>query len=287
MLRAAHPSAELDEVDVDATIQLHTIPARRTWHWPEYAMEAALLGAFMMCACAVTALVEHPASPLRAALPGAFSRRAVIGIAMGFTAIGLIYSPWGQQSGAHFNPAVTLAFLRLGKIGVDDAAAYVAAQCAGGLAGVMLAHAALGMAIAHPAVAFAVTVPGSAGAGVAFAAEFAISAVLMAVVLVLGNGAHARWTGVACGLLVAGYIAGEAPYSGMSMNPARSLASAVFAGRWTSFWVYLAAPPLGMLTAAELCMRWRGAHRVGCAKLNHRGNRRCIFRCAVTNEEER
>ncbi len=113
------------EVTVDATTQLQPMSTSRALNWPEYAIEAALLGTFMVAACAVTALLEHPASPLHAAIPDPFTRRALIGIAMGLTAIGLIYSPWGQQSGAHFNPSVTLTFLRLGKIEVRDALGYV------------------------------------------------------------------------------------------------------------------------------------------------------------------
>jgi aquaporin Z len=63
------------------------------------------------------------------------------------------------------------------------------------------------------------------------------------------------------------------------MNPARSLASAVPAGTWDAFWIYLIAPPLGMLLAAELYARRRGAHTIYCAKLNHGQAGRCIFRC--------
>ena len=97
-------------------------------HWPEYAMEAALLGAFMVSACVCTVAVEHPGSFLRASLDDGLLRRALVGLAMGATAITLIYSPWGRRSGAHFNPAVTIAFHRLGKISTADAACYVAAS---------------------------------------------------------------------------------------------------------------------------------------------------------------
>jgi aquaporin Z len=264
-------------VKATTVIATHSTAARP--NWTEYAIEAALLGGFMVSACVVTVLLEHPTSPVRAAIPDPFTRRALIGIAMGLTAIGLIYSPWGQQSGAHFNPSVTLAYLRLGKIGPRDAGAYVVAQCIGGILGVLLASLALGMLVAHPAVKFAATVPGPGGAGVAFVAELAISFGLMSVILVLSNSRLARCTGLVCGVIVATYITFEAPYSGMSMNPARSLASAVAAGRWSSFWVYVSAPPLGMLAAAETYVRLRGAQRVFCAKLNHAGTRRCIFRC--------
>ena len=79
-------------------------------HWPEYLMEAAGLGLFMISAGAVTTLFEYPGSPINHWIGSAFVRRSLIGLAMGVTAIGLIYSPWGQQSGAHLNPAVTLTF---------------------------------------------------------------------------------------------------------------------------------------------------------------------------------
>lgn len=269
-----------------AATQLQTRILSSELNWAEYAIEAALLGAFMVAACAVTALLEHPDSPLRAAIGDPFARRALIGIAMGLTAIGLIHSPWGRRSGAHFNPAVTLTYLRLGKIEPRDAAGYVAAQCVGGVLGVQLAGLALGTLLAHPAVGFAATLPGAGGAGAAFAAELAISFVLMSVILRLSNGAHARHTGVVCGALVAAYIAFEAPYSGMSMNPARSLASAVGAGQWTSFWIYVTAPPLGMLAAAELYRRQVGARRVLCAKLHHDFVQRCIFRCGYAAHGE-
>jgi len=91
----------------------------------------------------------------------------------------------------------------------------------------------------------------------------------------------ATYTPFLCGALVATYIALEAPLSGMSMNPARSFASALVAGRWTALWIYFTAPPLGMLLAAEAYVRARGAHRVLCAKLDHRGVGPCIFRCGV------
>jgi aquaporin Z len=231
--------------------------------WPEYAIEAALLGLFMLSACACTVLVEHPASPLRAALDDALVRRALVGLAMGGTAVALIHSPWGRRTGAHFNPAVTLAFLRLGRIAPRDALGYVVAQHAGGIAGVALAALALAPWIAHPSVAFAATVPGSGGVAIAFAAELAISFGLMSVVLLVSSGGFARATGLACGALVALSITFEAPLSGMSMNPARTLGSAVLANVWTGAWIYWTAPVAGMLLAAEAHVRVRAARVVG------------------------
>jgi aquaporin Z len=247
-------------------------------HWPEYTMEAAGLGTFMLSACAFAALLEHPESPVHAALPSDVVRRAVMGLAMGLTAIAIIYSPLGKRSGAHINPAVTLTFLRLGKIAPWDALYYVVAQCAGGIAGVLLAAAILPSAVAHPSVNYVVTAPGAAGAALAFACESGISFVLMLVVLVVSNKPEwERYTGVVAGALVAAYILVEAPFSGMSMNPARTLASAVPSGEWTAAWIYFVAPPCAMLLAAEVYTRTRRRADVHCAKLHHTEDVRCIF----------
>ena len=243
-------------------------------------MEGALLGLFMVAACGFATLLEHPASPVREALPDGNLRRLLTGLAMGLTAIGLIYSPWGQQSGAHMNPSLTLTYSRLGKIERGDALGYIAGQFVGAIAGVLVMRTVLGMLVTHPAVRFAVTMPGPAGPAAAFVAELVISFVLMSVVLVASNDARlARCTPLLCGTLVATYIALEAPISGMSMNPARSFASALAASQWTALWIYFTAPPLGMLAAAELYLVMRGSRRVLCAKLNHHTARPCIFRC--------
>jgi aquaporin Z len=249
-------------------------------HWPEYAIEALGIAAFMLAAVAGTVALEHPGSAVHRALPDPLLRRALMGIAMGATAMALVYSPWGQRSGAHFNPAFTLTFLRLGKVGPRDAAGYVGAHFAGAIAGVALAGALLGALPGHESVRFAVTVPSTAGPRVAFAAEVAISFGMMLTVLVVSNLPRvARFTGVCCALLIATYITLEAPLSGMSMNPARTLGSATGAGVFTDLWIYFAAPLLGMLLAAESYLRIAGARRVHCAKLHHQNGHRCIFRC--------
>src|SRR5262245_24900971 len=97
-------------------------------HWPEYLIEAAGLGLFMVSACLFTALLEHPSSPVRQTVMAPMLRRIPMGLAMGLTAVAIVYSPFGQRSGAHLNPALTLTFWRLGKVKPWDAAFYVAAQ---------------------------------------------------------------------------------------------------------------------------------------------------------------
>lgn len=250
-------------------------------HWPEYLIEAAGLGVFMMSACAFGVLLEHPSSPVRRAVASGDLRRFIMGLAMGSTAIAIVYSPWGKQSGAHINPSVTLAFLRLGKIAAGDAAFYVASQFAGGAAGVLVASALFGRSVlADPAVAYVATVPGPRGPLGAFAAELAISFLLMLVVLNVSNSRFSRFTGLCAGALVATYITFEAPLSGMSMNPARSFGSAFASGTWTAFWVYLLAPPVAMTLAAEAFRRVGRAREAHCAKLHHDNDKRCIF-CGV------
>ena len=243
-------------------------------------MEAAGLGLFMFSAAGVTAAFEYPHSPLHVLFPDPTLRRILIGLAMGLTAIGLIYSSWGKRSGAHLNPAVTMTFFRLRKIEGRDALCYVTAQFIGGTIGLWLAAQLLGLAIVHPAVNYVVTIPGSEGTAIAFVAEAVISFGLMLVVLIVSNRPSLnRWTGVFAGALVATYIAVEAPLSGMSMNPARTFASALPAQLWTDYWLYLIAPLSGMLLAAECYVRTNGIHRVLCAKLHHHNNTRCIFHC--------
>lgn len=240
-------------------------------------MEAAGLGIFMVSACVFGALLWHPDSPASHLIPDGVGRRALMGLAMALTFVAIVFSPWGKQSGAHLNPSVTLTFLRLGKVRPWDAAFYVVAQFAGGLAGVLVARGLLGSLLAHPSVHYVVTIPGEGGAIVAFAAEAGIAFAMMATVLTVSNSRLARFTAVFAGALVALYITFEAPLSGMSLNPARTLGSAWPAMTWTALWVYFTAPFLGMLAAAETYTAVRTAEAVHCAKLHHQNAKRCIF----------
>jgi aquaporin Z len=249
-------------------------------HWPEYLMEGAELGLFMISACAFTVLLYHPASVVAQSIHNELLRRVLMGTAMGSTAVAIIFSPLGKRSGGHFNPSVTLTFFRLGKIEAWDAAFYALFQFAGAVAGVLIASLILGSLVAHMSVNYAATVPGPAGVMAAFVAELAITFILMTVILNVSNIRRlSRWTGLFAGALVATYITIEAPISGMSMNPARTLGSAFSAHVWTSLWIYFTAPPMGMLLAAEVFRRIKAGRAVACAKLHHHNNQRCIFRC--------
>jgi aquaporin Z len=248
-------------------------------HWPEYLMEAGESGLYLFSACTVATFLWHPASPLQPNLPGDPARRMLMGFAMGATALAIVVSPWGKQSGAHFNPAVTFTFYRLGKVALWDTVFYCAAQFLGALAGVALASLVLQGAPANKAVHYAATIPGIYGDTIAFVAELAISFILMSVILFASN--HqllAPYTHYFAAILVAVYIAFESPLSGMSTNPARTFGPAFYAGYWHTLWIYFIGPPLGMLAAAEVLLLARERQRPYCAKLHHFNKKRCIFR---------
>lgn len=247
-------------------------------HWPEYLIEAWALGTFMISAGSFATLLFYPGSPVYLLIPNGFLRGFVMGIAMGITAIAHVYSPWGKRSGAHMNPAVTLAFFRLGKLAPWDALFYILAQFMGGLIGVWLVAIVLRTAFTDLPVGYAVTVPGQWGWPAALFAELVMAFGLMLMVLIVSNHKHlSPFTGVFAGLLVATYITFVAPISGMSINPARSFASALPAHVWTAFWIYYFAPPLAMLAAVELYLHVTKANpRKLCGKLCPNSETPCI-----------
>jgi aquaporin Z len=248
------------------------------FHWPEYLMEAGEMVLYMFFACAFATLMQHPASPVRHLIVSRFFRRALMGLAMGVTVISIVLTPWGKQSGGHFNPAITFTFYRLGKVELWDALFYTSAQFLGAILGVTIAKYALRGALGHDPIRYAATLPGMYGSTIAFFAELTISFGLMITILFVSNREIlARHTPYFVGALYTIFITFETPLSGMSMNPARTLGSAFFAGHWHTLWIYFVAPTLGMLAAAEVFLQARDGVGPWCAKLQHANNKRCIF----------
>jgi aquaporin Z len=143
--------------------------------------------------------------------------------------------------------------------------------------GVYLVWTVCGELFSTPPVSFVTTVPGERGVIIAFFAELAMSALLMLAILESASRPRlAPYTGIFAGVLVFAFISLEAPLSGTSINPARSLASAVPAHQWTSFWIYIVAPLIGMQWAAAFFVARHAADKVPCAKLCHSSTQRCI-----------
>jgi aquaporin Z len=249
------------------------------FHWPEYLMEAAEVALYLFLTCLFAGLLLSPTSPIRHVLVRPIGVRALMGLAVGVTVVAIVLSPWGQRSGGHFNPALTVAFYRLGKMDLPDALLYVVAPFSGAIVGVSVARFLLPDTIGRRAVRYAVTAPGVRGTALAFIAELTISFVLMSTILVASNRERlARYTPYLVGVLYATFITLESPLSGMSMNPARSFGPALHTSYWHAIWLYFAAPTLGMLVAAEVFLRSRDGFQPYCAKLHHANNKRCIFR---------
>jgi aquaporin Z len=239
-------------------------------HWFLYLYEGAELAIFMLSACFADTLLYAPSSAAPALIPSLALRGLLMGASMGITAVLIIHSPMGKASGAHFNPAITLTYLRLHKIAPWDATFYIVGQFAGGIAGVALSALILGTKLARPPVRYVITVPGKYGTAAAFAAEFFMAALLMGTVLYTSNRrAYARYTSYLVGVLITFYVLFFGPVSGFSINPARTVGSAVFAHIWTAIWLYFSAPILGMFTAAQIYIALYGKEKVLCAKLHH------------------
>lgn len=152
-------------------------------HWQIYLADGALLGLFMVSACTFAAVLGHPYSPVSQMVSSPVLRRILGGLAMGLAAICLIYSPWG----ALMNPAMTLSFLRLGRIQFWDAVFYILSQFVVGSLAVALMAFAFSMWIKHPSVGYVATIPGPFGIAAAWLGEFIISAVLMTVVMAVNK----------------------------------------------------------------------------------------------------
>ena len=187
MKEAANNTGPLSTTEAASVSDTLGVAASLRLHWPEYLMEAGEMSLFVFCICSFATLLQHPASPVRHFFISVIVRRALMGLAIGATLMALIMSPWGKQSGGHINPAMTFAFYLLGKLRHWDALFYWVAQFSGATIGVALATFLLRGAPGDATVRYAVAAPGVYGVAVAFAAELAISFVLMITVLFVTN----------------------------------------------------------------------------------------------------
>ena len=213
----------------------------------KYCDEALGLGIFMFSAAFFDALINYPGLPIRALIDSDLLRRFLVGLFMGATALFIFTSAFGKKSGAYINPAVTLVRYTRHDINLRDGFFYIIFQAAGGIAGIGLVVLLFPKWMSDPGVNYIVTVPGPSGAAIAFIMEFLISCMLIVVVLKMEKDAgYKRYTPLAVSVLIVLFITFESPFSGMSMNPARTLASAVVSNQWKDFWLYCSAPVSGM-----------------------------------------
>ena len=208
-----------------------------------------LLGTFFLVFAGTGAIIINNASH------GAIGH-AGIALTFGLIVLAMIYT-FGDISGAHLNPAVSIAFAAAGRFPWLAVPGYVCAQIAGGVSASLLLH----MLFPQDATLGATLPAGSESQS--FVLEVVLTAMLMLTILSVSAGAKEK--GVTAGVAIGAVIALEAmfagPICGASMNPARSLAPALVSGHLEHLWLYLAAAVLGACMAVPLCM---GVREPGC-----------------------
>jgi MIP family channel proteins len=194
-----------------------------------------------------------------AAMVDAYSGGALghVGVALSFAfvVIAMVYA-LGHLSGAHINPAVTLAFWSVGRFPRAAVIPYVLAQCTGAVAASFALRAALG-----PVGNMGATLPGLPGAA-AFGVEWLLSFALMFVIMAVATDERVAdgFAALAVGLTVGFCAMMGGPLTGASMNPARSFGPAVIGGLWLAHWIYWLAPITAMVAAAHTYDLLRNAH---------------------------
>ena len=190
-------------------------------------------------------------SPVPDLIPDPGLRRAITGFLFGCTGAAIAISPLGKESGAHINPVVTLAFWARGKIGAGHAVGYILAQLAGGVVGALplLFWGEIGGSISYGA-----TFPGSGFSDWQAALGEAVTtfALIILLFLFLGHKKIRPFTPLLFPVLYTFMVWAEAPLSGTSTNPARSLGPQVVAENWRAWWVYWIGPIAGALFAVAV-----------------------------------
>ena len=196
-------------------------------------LAAEFWGTFALLFAGTGAIVINEAS-------GGTVSHVGIALTFGLIIMAMIYT-LGDVSGAHFNPAVTVAFAVARRFQWREVGPYLGAQCLGALAGSGV------LKLLFPASrTLGATLPAGSSAQ-SFVLEFLLTALLMFVILNVSTGAQEK--GITAGIVVGGVIGLEAmfagPICGASMNPARSLAPALLSGQISTLWIYLLAPTAG------------------------------------------
>ena len=205
--------------------------------WQKYVAE--LLGTFVLVFGGTVAILGVTGSGLDL---------IVVPFAFGLALLAGLYA-FGEVSGGHFNPAVSLAMFVSGRLPGGELVRYWAAQ----FAGAILASLLLALATSRDAVAATGTYPGIEGSGTAFLMEVVFSAIFVAVILQASvSGQYGGSALLAIPLALVAVHLAAIPFSGSSVNPARSFGPDLIGGEWDGIWIYLIAPPIGALIAVAV-----------------------------------
>jgi aquaporin Z len=227
-------------------------PPHAGFHWRIWAAEAAGTGLLMLGGLSVIAALLAHGSPAADVIPSHSARLLVVGVLFGSCVAAIAISPLGRLSGAHLNPAVTLAFRVLGKVSWHDVAGYLVAQLVGAVAGSLAFRALWG----HGAVSVGGgETHSTVGTPAALLLEALMTAALVGTILAFDSRERLmRWTPVAIVPVIAVLVWQVGDYTGTSLNPARSAGPAIAFGDLGGLWLYLLAPCAG---AVAIAAAWR------------------------------
>ena len=237
-----------------------------TLHWREYLAEFVGTALLLFFGLSIVILVFGEGSPAAQIIPSIKVRQIITGFLFGCVGASIAVSPIGKISGAHINPAVTLAFRFMGKLNVRTTLAYIIVQLAGAVIGSapLVFWGSLGKSIA-----FGATLPGQGyGTATVLMGEVVTTfALIVSLCLFLGFRRIRPYTPLMIPVLYAVMVPLEASISGTSTNPARTFGPAIISGQWQGWWIYWVGPLLGMLAGILSCSFL--AKRIEVAKLYH------------------
>jgi aquaporin Z len=225
--------------------------AQGGWHWAEWLCEFVGTALLLVGGLSAVCLDFAPGSLVASVVPDHSARLLITGLLFAGTGSLVAVSPLGRRSGAHLNPSVTLAFWRRGHLHPHDLAGYVIAQVAGAFAGTALVKWWWGAKAR--AVDLGVTQPGHGvvSAGAAGIEAFMTLLLVGAILLMVSSPKTARFTPLLVWIVVAVLVWQGAPWTGTSLNPARSLAPAQLLPDLANLWVYFVGPLAGSLLAVK------------------------------------
>jgi aquaporin Z len=234
--------------------------------WKVFAAELIGTALLLLVGLSLVILMLGDGSGVKELVPSEGARRLVTGFLFGTTGALIALSPIGDRSGAHLNPVVTLAFQLMGKLDLRTTVGYIIAQLSGAILGTLPL---LLWGTVGKSVAFGATLPGSGYAIETVLIGEAITTFVMVTLLCVFLGFHRvrPFTPAMFPFLYAVMVPLEAPISGTSTNPARSLGPALVSGHWEGWWIYWVGPLIGSIAACLACSLL--AKRITVAKLYH------------------